>query len=72
VIYLNPNVSRTFNLNPKDQERPRTLIFNLRSANLLNHTNVTAVNTVLSSGTAGQSITTEAARRVELGVRFTF
>ena len=40
--------------------------------NLLNHTNVTAVNTVLPSGTVGQPVAAETARRVELGVRFAF
>jgi len=38
----------------------------------LNHTNVTAVNTILSSGTVGQPITADTARRLELGARFTF
>jgi hypothetical protein len=57
---------------PNDKDHPRTLTFNARSANLLNHTNVTAVNTILSSGTLGQPLTAEAARRVELGVRFSF
>ena len=66
------NLSRVFTLNPKDQEHPRSLTFNARSANLLNHTNVTAVNTVLSSSAIGQPVAAEAARRVELGVRFAF
>jgi len=38
----------------------------------LNHTNVTAVNTILSSGALGQAVAAETARRVELGVRFAF
>jgi hypothetical protein len=66
------NLSRAFTFNPKDKDHPRTLTFNARSANLLNHTNVTAVNTVLSSSNLGQPLTAEAARRVELGVRFAF
>jgi hypothetical protein len=72
VAYLDLNLSRTFQLNPKDKDHPRTLAFNARSANVLNHTNVTAVNTVLSSSTVGQSIAADTARRVELGVRFSF
>ena len=72
VVHLDMNLSRAFALNPKDKEQPRTLTFNARSANLLNHTNVTAVNTVLSSAAIGQPITAETARRVELGVRFAF
>lgn len=70
-IHLDMNMSRAFTLSPKDKEHPRTLTFNARSANLLNHTNVTAVNNVLSSS-LGQPLTAETARRVELGMRFTF
>jgi hypothetical protein len=66
------NLSRVFPLNPKDKEHPRTLTFNARAANLLNHTNVTAVNTVVSSSALGQPVAAQTARRVEVGVRFTF
>lgn len=72
VVHLDMNLSRAFTLNPKDKERPRTLTFNARSVNLLNHTNVTAVNTILSSGALGRPVAAETARRVELGVRFEF
>ena len=71
-IHLDSNLSRAFLLNPKDKDHPRTLTFNARSANLINHTNVTAVGTVVSSSTFGQSLSAETARRVELGARFTF
>jgi len=71
VIHLDTNLSRVWNLNPGDKEHLRTLTFSVRSANLLNHTNVTAVGTVLSPN-LGQPISAEAARRVELGVRFAF
>lgn len=66
------NLKRSFVLDPKNKDHPRTLDFNAHSASLLNHTNVTTVNTVLPSGTLGQPLTAEAARRVEMGVRFTF
>lgn len=72
VLHVDANLSRTFQLNPKNNEHLRTLTFNARSSNLVNHTNVTAVNTVLSSGTLGQPLTAETARRVELGLRFSF
>jgi hypothetical protein len=72
VVHLDMNLSRAFALNPKDKDHPRTLPFNARSANLLNHTNVTAVNAVLSSSAIGQPVAAETARRVELGVRFEF
>jgi hypothetical protein len=72
LIHLDVNLSRTFQLSQKDKDHTRTLIFNARCANLLNHTNVTAVNTVLSSSALGQGLAAEAARRIELGVRFAF
>jgi hypothetical protein len=72
VIHFDPNIRRAFDLNPKDKDHPLTLAFNVRSSNVLNHTNVTAVNTVLSSGTVGQPNAAEPARRVELGLRFEF
>ena len=71
-IHLDMNLSRVFALKSGDKEHPRTLTFNARSTNLLNHTNVTDVNTILSSGTIGQPIVAEPARRVEIGARFTF
>jgi len=72
VIHLDMNLSRAFALNPKDKDHPRILTFNARSANLLNHTNVTAVNTVVSSSALGQPVAAQTARRMELGVRFAF
>jgi len=72
TMHLDANLSRAFTLNPKDKDHPRTLTFNARSANLLNHTNVTAVGTVVSSSTFGQPLSSEPARRIELGARFAF
>ncbi|MGA2049545.1 MAG: hypothetical protein ABSG96_17740 [Terracidiphilus sp.] len=72
IASIRVNLSRAFTLNPRDKDRARTLTFNARSANLLNHTNVTAVNTVLSSSAIGQPLAAGTARRVELGVRFAF
>ncbi len=71
-IHLDMNLSRAFKLNPKNTDHPRTLTFNARSANLLNHTNVTAVGTVVSSPNVTEPISAEAARRIELGARFSF
>jgi hypothetical protein len=65
-------LTRAFKLNPKNTDHPRTLTFNARSANLLNHTNVTAVGTVVSSPNITDPIAAETARRVELGARFAF
>jgi Carboxypeptidase regulatory-like domain len=72
LVHLDSNLSRAFRLNPHDKDHPLTLTFNARSANLLNHTNVTAVGTVVSSSTFSQPLSAETARRVELGVRFSF
>jgi hypothetical protein len=72
LVHLDMNISRAFALNPANKDHPRTITFNARSANLLNHTNVTAVNGILSSGALGQPVAAETARRVELGARFAF
>ncbi|WP_254061309.1 carboxypeptidase regulatory-like domain-containing protein [Granulicella sp. L60] len=72
VLHTYANISRIFKLNPQDADHARTLTFNVRSANVLNHTNASAVGTVVSSPNLGQSITAETARRVELGVRLAF
>jgi hypothetical protein len=72
LIHLDMILSRAFHLNQRDKDHPYTLTFNARNANLLNHTNITAVNTILSSSTLGQSLSAEAARRIDLGVRFAF
>lgn len=65
------NLSRTFQLGPKDSKQHQSLTFNARAANLLNHTNATAVGTVLSPN-LGLPIAAEAARRMELGIRYSF
>jgi Carboxypeptidase regulatory-like domain len=72
LFHIDTNLSRVFTLNPRDKDHPRTFIFNARSTNLLNHPNVTAVNTIISSGVVGQPVAAETARRVELGIRFAF
>lgn len=72
TMHLDANLTRTIPLNPRDKDHPRTITFNARSANLLNHTNVTAVNSVLSSSALGAPIAAETARRLELGARFSF
>jgi hypothetical protein len=71
VVHLDLSVGRTFVLNAKS-DRPLSLGFTARSANLLNHTNVTAVSSILSSASFSQAIAAETARRVELGMRFSF
>jgi hypothetical protein len=70
LLHLDVNLSRKFTLGGKDSDR--SITFNARSANLVNHTNVTAVSTVVSSPTFSQSLAAESARRIELGARFAF
>lgn len=70
IIHMYSNLSRAFDFGDKDHVR--TLTFNARAVNLLNHTNVTAVGTVVSSSSLGQPLAAEAARRLELGTRFSF
>ncbi len=82
VFHTYANLSRIFTLNPNDKDHPRALTVNVRAANLLNHTNATAISTIVSSPTFGQAISAEAARpgrtwlaanllTVSLGVRTT-
>jgi hypothetical protein len=71
TVHLDTNLSRSFAL-PGSKDHPRSFTFNARSANLLNQTNVTAVNTILSSGAVGRPVTADTARRIEFDVRFVF
>jgi len=69
---LDMNLSRAFVLNPKNTDHLRTFTFNIRSANVLNHTNVNGVGTVVSSPSLDKPYQAEAARRIEMGARFSF
>ena len=71
-VHLDTSLSRAFLLNPKNVDHLRTATFTVRSTNLLNHTNVLAVGTVVSSSNFSQPVTAETARRLELGVRLSF
>jgi hypothetical protein len=74
LIHLDSNLSRTFELHSHSlaADRHQTVTLNARSANLLNHTNVTTVGNVVGSPTFTQPLAAEAARRVEFGIRYTF
>jgi hypothetical protein len=74
LIHLDSNLSRTFELHGHglSTDRHQSLTLNARSANLLNHTNVTSVGNVVGSPTFTQPLAAEAARRVEFGIRYTF
>jgi hypothetical protein len=72
LVHLDMNLSRAFTLKSGNKDHPRTLTINARSTIVLNHTNVTVVNTILSSGVIGQPVAADTARRVELRVRLAF
>lgn len=71
-LHLDANLSRSFKLNPKDKNHPLSLAFNVRSANIVNHTNITTVGTVVSASNFSKPLAAETARRLEMGVRLTF
>ena len=72
-FYLDTNIQRSFTLtrNPK-AEHQQQLTVNLRSSNLLNHTNVLQVGSVLGSPLFGLPYQADSGRRVEAGVRYAF
>jgi hypothetical protein len=72
-FYLDTNLQRAFKLtkDPKSTH-PQTLTANIRSSNVLNHENVTAVGTVLGSPDFGQAYQADNGRRIEGGVRYAF
>ncbi|QHN04832.1 hypothetical protein FTO74_16805 [Granulicella sp. WH15] len=70
---LDTNLQRAFSLTRNAKaDHPQTLTVNLRSANVLNHTNVTTVGGVLGSPLFGVPNAANPGRRVEAGVRYTF
>jgi hypothetical protein len=71
VFHLDTALRRVLVLNPKNTDHLRTITLNARAANVLNHTNITGVNAVLSP-TLGTPTMAEAARRIEFGARFSF
>jgi hypothetical protein len=74
LIHLDSNLIRTFEFHSHGlaADRHQSVTLNVRSANLLNHTNVTTVGNVVGSPTFTQPLAAEAARRVEFGIRYTF
>jgi hypothetical protein len=72
LIHLDTNLSRAFKIGHAKTDNARTLTLNARAANLLNHTNATAVSTVVSSPNFSDAVAAESARRLEVGARFAF
>jgi hypothetical protein len=71
-VHLDGNLSRTFALPHRPGKEGQSLALNLRSTNLLNHTNVLAVGGVLGSPEFGQAYQADPGRRVEAGLRWSF
>ncbi len=71
-VHLDANLSREFKLSGAKADNARSLTANLRSTNLLNHTNVTAVGGVLGSPLFNRAYAADPGRRIEAGLRFAF
>ena len=72
-IYWDANVERVFALTKNAKaNHPQTVTLNVRSSNVLNHTNVTQVGGVLGSPDFGVPYAADNGRRVEAGVRYSF
>lgn len=73
TFYLDMNVERTFTLTRNlKSEHQQKLTMNVRSSNILNHRNVTAVGGVLGSPLLGVPYAADNGRRVEAGLRYSF
>ncbi len=73
TFYLDTNLQRAFKLTRNSKaEHPQTLTVNVRSANILNHMNVTSVGGVLGSPEFGRPYAADNGRRVEAGLRYSF
>jgi hypothetical protein len=73
TFYLDTNLQRSFKLTRDTKvEHPQTLTVNIRSSNILNHTNVTSVGGVLGSPFFGVPYAADNGRRVEFGLRYSF
>ncbi len=71
-VHLDANLSRSFALPHAQGREAQTLAVNLRSTNLINHTNVTSVGNVLGSPLFGQAYQADNGRRIEAGLRWSF
>lgn len=73
TFYLDSNLQRAFTLTrDPNADHQQTLTVNMRSSNILNHTNVTAVGGVLGSPLFGVAYAADNGRRVEVGARYSF
>ena len=71
-VHFDANLSRSFALPHRPGKEGQTVALNIRSTNLLNHNNITAVGGVLGSPLFGQGYASDPGRRVEAGLRWAF
>lgn len=72
-FHLDTNLQRAFKLTRNAKaDHQQTLTANVRSANFLNHTNVTSEGNVLGSPQFLVPVAADTARRVEFGLRYSF
>ena len=73
TYYLDTNLQRAFTLTRNAKaEHQQVVTVNVRSSNVLNHTNVTAVGGVLGSPLFGVPYAADNGRRIEAGLRYSF
>ncbi len=73
TVHLDTNLQRAFVVTRNAKaEHQQTFTINLRSSNLLNHTNITSVGNVLGSPLFGVGYAADNGRRVEAGLRYSF
>jgi hypothetical protein len=73
TVYVDMNLQRAFTLTRvAKSEHQQKLTVNVRSSNILNHRNVTAVGGVLGSPLLGVPYAADNGRRVEAGLRYSF
>ncbi|MGI4829690.1 MAG: hypothetical protein ACRYFU_16060, partial [Janthinobacterium lividum] len=73
TVHLDTNLQRAFVVTRNSKaEHQQTLTVNLRSSNVLNHTNITSVGGVLGSPLFGVGYAADNGRRVEAGLRYSF
>ena len=71
--YVDGNIQKSFSLMRISQTpHQQTITVNIRSSNLLNHTNVTQEGGVLGSPLFGIPYAADNGRRVEAGIRYNF
>ena len=73
TVHLDTNIQRAFDMTRDAKaDHQQTLTVNLRSSNVLNHTNITSVGGVLGSPLFGVGYAADNGRRVEAGLRYSF